>query len=1024
MIDFFRKLLWLVALGLSVVAAGAEGNLELPPGRQVVRSYGLEQGLGNLSVHCLVQDSMGFVWVGTEDGLYRFSGREFQGFGQGDGLPSATIENLLSTPDGGLWVGTPKGLAYWNGVGFSRIVAEGGVGSVAIRATTLGSGGKVLVGTDEGLFEHVAGAHFRPVDGWPGGGVTALWGSAGTHEVWVASWNQVASRVLRWAAGTWSSGEMDTPLATERIDALAVDGQSRLWARTQNALWVADRAEVRFREMRGLLPPGGQQGILLADPEGRVWVPTERGLMVLEKGLPRFLGKREGLPSTLISTVMMDSDGSLWLGGLGVQRIPGAGMWEVHGVEQGLPSDVVWCVLRDRTGRLLVGTDRGLAQATGAGWKVVPGTQAAPVRTVVEAEDGGIFLSGSQVVLQWNPRSGSLRRYGPESGVESNGRIFRLAFGRDHRLWVATDGGGLLCGEGAGDRWHFRRESLPGGHASERFEDVWVDPEGRVWACGDRGIAVLEMGAWKRITSEDGLRADHVSYLRGRKDGTLVLAYFEPLGVCRARYQDGRFQVLEHLDAKVAPGHTVYLIGEDANQNLWLGTGRGVNLLLPDGAVDHFSQVDGLAGDDVNSMAFRSEPNGDVWIGTSSGLAHFRAQAYSGVAVPPQAQLLSCRLGGRQHALAGPGIPHVEYRENTFEVRFAAPSFARAGGLSYRVRLLGLESEWHLTDGTPERYPKLGSGDYRFEVQARVGQGAWGPTAAFSFTVLPAWWETWWARFLGVALALGLGGALVRLRVRTLKRRTRLLEQMVAVRTRELEAANEALRNQSLSDPLTGLRNRRYLTVAMPDFVAQIRRGHGTSSGGRLARMSENVDIVVIMVDIDHFKAVNDQHGHSAGDRVIQEFARILESAIRDSDSVIRWGGEEFLILARNVSRRESTILLERIRSAVALHRFDTGKGLSLRLACSQGFAFLPFVPEDADLFEWERVVDLADHCLLAAKRAGRDAWVGFYPTVDGDAAALRSRLPIEIGELIREGHLEVKASVAKERLSWETNPG
>jgi diguanylate cyclase (GGDEF)-like protein len=626
------------------------------------------------------------------------------------------------------------------------------------------------------------------------------------------------------------------------------------------------------------------------------------------------------------------------------------------------------------------------------------------------------------MVLRWDPRSGSIQRFGPESGVESNGRIYRLALGMDERLWVATDGGGLLGGRLKEGRLSFQRQSIPGGHGRERFDDVWVDASGRVWACGEFGLAVLEAGDWKRITSRDGLRVDHVSYLRGMKDGTLVMAYFEPMGVCRARYQGGRFQVLEHLDSRIPPDRTVYLVGEDARQHLWLGTGRGVDILLPDGTVDHFNQADGLAGDDVNSMAFLAEPDGDVWIGTSSGLAHFNAQAYRGVPNPPRTKLLSCRLGGSLLGAENAVPPVVKHRDNTFEIRYAAPSFSREGGLQYRTRLIGLESDWHTTDGTPERYPKLRSGSYRFEVQARLGRGAWGPTSTFEFTVLPAWWETWWARGLGAILGLGFAGMLVRLRVRALKRRTRLLEQMVSARTQELEFANRALRNQSLSDPLTGLRNRRFLSVAMPDHVAQIRRVHRMTSSSRLELMSQNVDIVFIMVDIDHFKAVNDQYGHSTGDRVIQEMARILEGAIRDSDSVIRWGGEEFLIVARNVSRRESTILVERIRSAVALHHFNAGNGHALRLACSQGFAFLPFVPEDVDLFEWERVVDLADHCLLAAKRAGRDAWVGLYPSVAGDAAVLKERLPLEIEELIREGHLEVKASVAHERLRWDAD--
>lgn len=151
------RTLWLL---VALIAAGGVWAGALPqigPGRQVVRSYGLEQGLGNLSVHCLAQDSLGFVWVGTEDGLYRFSGREFLGYGRSDGLPSSTIEHAVATPDGALWVGTPKGLAFWNGLGFTAVSKERGLEPGAIRALGLGPGGRLLVGTDGGFFEVASG---------------------------------------------------------------------------------------------------------------------------------------------------------------------------------------------------------------------------------------------------------------------------------------------------------------------------------------------------------------------------------------------------------------------------------------------------------------------------------------------------------------------------------------------------------------------------------------------------------------------------------------------------------------------------------------------------------------------------------------------------------------------------------------------------------------------------------------------------------------------------------------------------
>jgi len=234
------------------------------------------------------------------------------------------------------------------------------------------------------------------------------------------------------------------------------------------------------------------------------------------------------------------------------------------------------------------------------------------------------------------------------------------------------------------------------------------------------------------------------------------------------------------------------------------------------------------------------------------------------------------------------------------------------------------------------------------------------------------------------------------------------------------EAEPEEDPDQGLLDPLTGLRNRRFLNVCMPKDVAHVQRLLRNAVQEGRTGPQNNTDLAFIMLDLDHFKAVNEQFGHAGGDRVLIRTAEILRRATRETDTVIRWGGEEFLVVARNVTQKEIPVLVERIRARMAGEAFDVGEGRTAHLTVSQGFAHYPFLPADPELFSWQRMVDLADHCLDTVKRGGRDAWIGIYPTEASNGATLRAGLPFKIPALLQEGQVEIKTSRADARgLDW-----
>ena len=213
----------------------------------------------------------------------------------------------------------------------------------------------------------------------------------------------------------------------------------------------------------------------------------------------------------------------------------------------------------------------------------------------------------------------------------------------------------------------------------------------------------------------------------------------------------------------------------------------------------------------------------------------------------------------------------------------------------------------------------------------------------------------------------------------------------------------------SVTDTLTGLKNRRYVHQTIgADMAASLRRHRDALAGGAAA---VDADLVFFLVDIDGFKAVNDAYGHAAGDLVLEGTSRLLEAACRQSDVVGRWGGEEFLVLARFTERTQAAVQAERLRRTVEEGRFTLEDGRVLSVTCSIGFAAFPFARREPDALSWEQVVAVADHAAYAAKRLGRNAWVGLGLT--GEIMPAGRPSPEALDAWASDGQLTVETRMA-----------
>jgi diguanylate cyclase (GGDEF)-like protein len=971
----FRSILLLT---VALIETGAASGVTLPPGTYPFRTYGSEAGLGSLAAMRLAQDRDGYIWVATQDGAYRYDGTRFERFGLKEGLPSTYLSSLRAAPDGSVWVGSAAGTARFDG---KRFVVETSLPASAPNALAADAAGRVFAAVSRGLeVRSAAGGAFAPMAGWPANTeATAVWCDP-KGGVWAATHGRVAR--IEGGVTWWDL------LPRERIDNVVVDAEGRVWARSANHLWSKGPADAAFTDESKALPGTSNNGYLSLDAHRNLWVPTDAGVAVHDANGWRVIGSREGLPTDWARDVLEDREGSIWIASLAVHRMLGRGELVSYKRANGLPNEVIWAFLPDRDGSLLVGTDAGMARSTKDGWSVVPGTERTQIRSII-ADGDALWAAGSPPVALRIDRSGT--RCYPLEGNSAR-TILSILRGRDGTIWMGTRGGGLLKKEPGSER--FVRQEVPGGTPAEDVRFVIEDREGRIWAAAEKGLLCLAHGRWTRFGKADGLDRDYLGLVIETARGDFWSAYFEPVGLLRYRAVEREGRVKLEIVQRLDYTNRVYLIGEDRRGRLWVGSGSGVEVFDARESL-HISATDGLAGDDTDSMAFYCDPRGDVFLGTSSGFSHYLPRADPPRLDPPPVRLATAVLGTKRE----------------FAATFSALSFFKPDILEYEVRMAGLDDAWQRVPEPRARWSGLPPGDYRFEARARLRPGAWSAPAAFSFVIAPAWWQTSRARALGLLLLVALVWLAFRGRVAVLARRNRELEAIVEQRTRQLAEL-------SVTDALTGMKNRRYLQLCMPEYTSEALRQHEVAARSEGGASHANADLVFFLLDLDWFKEVNDRYGHLAGDEVLVGLSALLGKIMRESDTLVRWGGEEFLFIARNTSRSEATAIAERIRVAVEQHEFGAGDA-RVQLTCSIGFAAFPFLPEARQRFTWEDVVDVADVCLYAAKRAGRDCWVGVAAHHSAEPETLVGRMRQSIADVVAAGELEVLASREANVVRW-----
>ncbi len=1015
--------------GLLVAIAAALACLPWPaaalqPGKPfhdyVRASWSLQDGLPQVSVTAIAQDRPGYIWLGTQAGLARFDGVRFTRYTPDThpGLPGTSIQALRLARDGRLWLGTYKGAATWDGRRFTHVPAAGGARApvLSVNALAEGADGRMWVAADAGVFR-AGSAALLAVPGGPAQAAALL---ARADGMWIGSRQGVHRPVGDgWMLERLPAGDNRPVLVTRLVAA-----QGRLWAATTAGLFVRDAAGWARADDGGhatALPVD----LLHADAQDNLWAGGDFGLLRIRAGRTvEFVSPADARGIAALRTAFEDREGSLWLGSRseGVVRVRD-GWTRRFSVFEGLRERIVWTLSPDPDGRRTwVGSDDGISVLEGGRFTPVVASAALPhpqpYNLLAEADRLWIGTRrGLAVVEHAGPQAGRVQQpawMGPLRDAQVNG----LVRGPDGGLWIATSEGVFVWKDDR-PRRYAQAQGLP----DPRTRYLHWTRDGRLLAGTQAGLFVLQgerfmpLGAAAAGGLPPGLDITAIAEL---DDGRLVVGSLSEATYVADASDARRWHVLDV--AHGLPSNAAFFF-HVAGGFLWsagirgierfpvadlgnAGAGRSARVrgeMLLNERGDSRSGQQGLCCNGAgNAKGFVRD--GALWLPTRDGVVALDMASVVANPVPPSVVIERMQVRdqwadvdtGRRIALP------EDARDVAFEYTVLSFQDPKSVGAEYRLR--GYDRAWRSGDAVQRsvRYTNLPPGAYTFEVRGSNNTGLAGTaTATLAFSVAPRVHETTWFRWLvGLSLAL-LVFAGYRLQVHRYRRRNDALELLVRQRTEALEAANRSLLEASVTDPLTGLRNRRYVARQILADLAHYERR--AAQGGYHGEV-----IACALVDLDHFKRINDRHGHAAGDSVLVQVAQVLGALVRTADYVVRWGGEEFLLVFRPMPTAEVPGLGDRLCRAIAGHPFTIDGTSPQGITCSVGIAQYPLLPGPPAGIHWQQLLELADRALYRVKSGGRNGWASLAAPDDGDPRALLDA---------HDGHAD--REVALGRLHW-----
>ncbi|WP_166423592.1 two-component regulator propeller domain-containing protein [Paraglaciecola sp. 20A4] len=851
-----------------------------------------------------------------------------------------------------------------------------------------------------------------------------------------------------------------------------------------NRLEANTRKFTRFRQSDEALVSisGNHINALEVDGQGDIWIGTElNGLNRFNLKSGRFFHYRyqtaniNSVSDDTIYTIENDNQGNVWIGTHdgGVNFFNPKTLAFNHYQSDvddlhSLHSDDVYAFAEDSSGNLWVGTDSsGLnyfnAKTQEFSQYSLDTADPADKDTYsiysLKADTHNNLWIGanSDGLYHIDLKTRKLTKYiyAPSNNATTSGGVSAIAQDKGGNLWIGTFIGGLYLFDVNTKQFTRYNEkfSQKGSFVEGAINVITPDSQGKLWLGFETGLGYFDPDTGdityflKDENSAESSSASFVHAIKEDRHGAIWIG--TSLGLNRYDHKTNEFILYTEKDG--LPNNVIYSIEEDNSGEIWLGTNNGLSKYnVKNGTFKNYNVRDGLQSNEFTSAVSFKSITGELFFGGIKGFNRFFPERIEDNLIKPSVVISSMFLLNKRvpisqeqglvdphnhnHNFTLPQAIHLtdnitlSHNDNIIAFEFSALSFTNTQKNQYAYKLEGFDNDWITTDYKNRRatYTNLSDGTYLLKVIASNNDGYWNEEGtSLKIVVLPPLWKTWWAYTLYCLLFCGLLWFFVRVQLNKVAFERKIsedLEVKVAQRTSELQKANQKLEELTTTDQLTGLKNRRFLLAHLKDDVDLSLRKYRDFNTSNTQKSVLGADMIFFLIDLDHFKKVNDMYGHASGDSVLIQIKAILEQVFRETDYLVRWGGEEFLVIVRFTERNKAAKLAERLRLTVENYHFDISGGQTLQKTCSIGFACYPFITQKPELLSWVQVINIADYCMYAAKNTGRNAWVGVNSTSDDFDDNAVETICQQTQELAQSGKLEVLSSVTKNKpINWSS---
>ncbi len=986
---------FLITFFLIVSFLTAESN-----GRLFFHHIDKRDGLSNISVSSIVQDSRGFIWFGTLNGLNRYDGRGIKLYshnpydrnslihnkiqtmnrsgrylliGTYGGLSvldpdSGVFKNFTKTPGdtnsltdnvvvyvipdatGNLWVGTLNGLNYLNPTTgknrrfFNEKDNPDSLANNVIRSLYIDSTGDLWIGTYNGLDRYSSaedkfihyGMDSREGYSLPSKYVMAI--TAGEKgNLWLGTWDGGVSSF------NISTGKIQTyPLEDNRVYTLYPAPSGQLWAGT----W------------------GG--GLFIIDPESGT---SERYV--------NQAGNLTSISHDIVYSIIEDDAGLYWIGtnGGGVnitdpEKRTDLVLYHDANDPFSLSKGAVYSMVQDKNNEIWIGLYGGGLDRWNCDTRTLvhyrqgdgKGLPYDTVTTLLITAEGKLFVGTLKGLVSYDQEKDRFIPYPmkPE-------HVYALFEDSRKNLWVGTYDNGLYLFNSSGkEMQHFKSDMGKPGTISSNLITSFVEYNGSLWIGTNEGLNIFdrERGTFTAYT----LNSEDPSSLSSSSIRTLFVDSINRLwigtdggGLNLFNLKNNNFN--HYMKQNGFSDDSVTGILEDDSGRIWAATKNGVTVLDPEtGRMMILTEYDGLPDTNLNYGVLKDSAR-YLYFSSSKGISRFLQKVSTLNTHPPKVYITA--VYGNEGPLINPFMYDRETQlklpnhQNSISFDFIGLDYTAALKNRYKYRLDGFDDDWVKSGGAISvRYSNLSPGNYTFRVKAANNDGIWSKQEDYlSFRVVPTFWKSFYAQILYDLLLLLAIFAVIKVREHYfLKRKVKELEGLKV----ELTDTNKELRELSVKDPLTGLYNRRELDERLELEVVRSRRFKEPLS--------------VFMIDLDYFKDYNDRYGHKAGDECLISVAELIRKClVRTSDFVARYGGDELIVVLPRYSREEAEKMGEKIKRTVQkkrLKHLKTGIGgiVTISLGIVSGIALEKDSPET--------FVKAADKALYKAKKQGRNCSV------------------------------------------------